>query len=335
MGKRGHLYHIINPSPWPVLTSIILLNVLVGFLLWVNKYILGSYIFWVGFILLLLVVDFWFRDIVREGTMEGKHTSLVQKGLKLGMLLFIVSEIMFFFSFFWGYFHFSLSPAIEIGCVWPPYGIQAFDYLHIPLYNTMVLLSSGVTVTWCHREIINQNKYWGECRVEVMWGKGEPKRDVWGRTYSVMGPIYSNRLKDIWMNYSRERLNYYYSKKFAYSPKTDHWAWPREFVQIYISLGLTLILALHFTYWQAKEYLISSFDITDGAYGSIFFMATGFHGFHVLLGTCFLAVCFIRVINYHFTKDHHLGLEFAIWYWHFVDVVWIFLFVVIYYGSKV
>jgi len=192
---------------------------------------------------------------------------MVQKGLKLGMILFIVSEVMFFFSFFWGYFHFALSPAIEIGCIWPPYGIQVFNYLHIPLYNTIVLLLSGVCVTWTHNEIVRKN------------------------------------LKN----------------KF----------------NTYFSLILTILLAIHFTYWQLREYIMSSFSIADSVYGSIFFMATGFHGFHVILGTLFLSSCFIRLIRFHFTRKHHLGLEFAIWYWHFVDVVWLFLFISIYWWSSV
>jgi len=152
--KRSHLFHIINPSPWPIFTSIILFNILVGFILWVNRYILGGHIIVVGLVLLGFVIQEWFKDVIREASYEGKHTSLVQKGLKIGMLLFIVSEVMFFFGFFWAYFHFALSPSLEIGCIWPPYGIQVFNYLHVPLYNTFVLLLSGVFVTWCHHNII-------------------------------------------------------------------------------------------------------------------------------------------------------------------------------------
>jgi len=174
---------------------------------------------------------------------------------------------VFFVSFFWAYFHFALSPAIEIGCLWPPYGIQAFNYLHIPLYNTFVLLLSGVCVTWTHNEIL---------------------------------------LKNV-----KNKFNAYFS------------------------LILTLILAIHFTYWQLREYIMSSFHIADSVYGSIFFMATGFHGFHVILGTIFLMVSYNRLINFHFTRDHHLGIEFAIWYWHFVDVVWLFLFISVYWWSSV
>lgn len=263
--KRSHLFHIINPSPWPFLVAITLFNVLAGVILWVNRYLIGGNIVLVSFLILVFFVQFWFTDIVREGTFEGKHTLPVQKGLKLGMILFIVSEVMFFFGFFWAYFHFSLSPAIEIGCLWPPYGIQVFNYLHIPLYNTFVLLLSGVFVTWCHHNIISNKK-----RLEAN----------------------------------------------------------------IISLIITILLAIHFTYYQLMEYISASFNISDSVYGSIFFMATGFHGFHVILGTCFLTVCFIRLWKGHFGMKHHLGLEFAIWYWHFVDVVWLFLYVCVYWWAS-
>jgi cytochrome c oxidase subunit 3 len=270
--KRSHLFHIINPSPWPFLVAITLFNLLIGVILWVNKYIIGSTIILISFIILLSLVQFWFRDIIREGSYEGKHSILVQKGLKLGMILFIVSEIMFFFGFFWAYFHFSLSPAIEIGCLWPPYGIQVFDHLHVPLHNTFILLLSGVFVTWCHHNIITTTI-----------------------SYDENKRLYINR----------------------------------------ISLIITIILAIHFTNYQLIEYLEAGFNISDSVYGSIFFMSTGFHGFHVILGTCFLIVCLIRLYKGHFSQTHHLGLEFAIWYWHFVDVVWLFLYICVYWWVSV
>ncbi len=265
--KRNHFWHLVDPSPWPILAALSLFNTLTGLILYFHFKNIGIYLSIYNFIILIFIVESWFTDIIREASFEGKHTKIVQKGLKLGMILFIVSEVMFFFSFFWGYFHFALSPAIEIGCIWPPYGIQVFNYVHIPLYNTFVLLLSGVCVTWTHNEIVVKN--------------------------------------------SKNKFNTYFS------------------------LILTIILAIHFTYWQLREYIMSSFSIADSAYGSIFFMATGFHGFHVILGTLFLSSCFIRLIRFHFTKNHHLGLEFAIWYWHFVDVVWLFLFISIYWWSSV
>lgn len=267
MNKRSHFWHLVNPSPWPILSALNLFNALTGLILFFHSKTIGSFLTIYSFINLIFVVECWFTDIIREATFEGKHTQSVQKGLKMGMILFIVSEVMFFFSFFWAYFHFALSPAVEIGCLWPPYGIQVFNYLHIPLYNTFVLLLSGVCVTWTHNEILLKN--------------------------------------------SKNKFN------------------------IYFSLILTLILAIHFTYWQLREYIMSSFSIADSVYGSIFFMATGFHGFHVILGTLFLTSCFIRLIQFHFTRNHHLELEFAIWYWHFVDVVWLFLFISVYWWSSV
>jgi len=263
--KRSHFFHIVNPSPWPFFVAITLFNVLAGVILWVNKYVIGGNIIIVSFLILVIFVQFWFTDIIREATYEGKHSIQVQKGLKLGMILFIVSEVMFFFGFFWAYFHFSLSPSIEIGCLWPPYGIQVFNYLHVPLYNTFVLLLSGVCITWCHNNIISIEK---------------------------------------------------------------------DFEANIITLVVTILLAIHFTYYQVIEYIEASFNISDSVYGSIFFMATGFHGFHVILGTFFLIICFIRLWKGHFGRKHHLGLEFAIWYWHFVDVVWLFLYVCVYWWAS-
>jgi heme/copper-type cytochrome/quinol oxidase subunit 3 len=202
---------------------------------------------------------FWFGDIIQEGTREGEHTLLVQQGLRFGMILFIVSEIFFFVSFFWAFFHFALSPNIFIYCVWPPIGVTTLDPWSIPCLNTVILLSSGVTLTWAHRLIL-LNK-------EV------------GATHTLL---------------------------------------------------TTIFLGVIFTLLQIFEYTQTTFSINDSAYGSIFFVATGFHGLHVLVGTIFLAVCYIRLRKGHFTPTRHLGFECAAWYWHFVDVVWLFLFTTIY-----
>ena len=170
---------------------------------------------------------------------------------------------MFFFAFFWAFFHSSLAPVYQIGGVWPPKAILAMDTYTIPLTNTVLLLSSGATVTWSHHAIILQAKR-----------------------------------------------------------------------QTIISLIFTLILAILFTYFQGLEYVSAPFNISDSVYGSCFYMATGFHGFHVFIGTIALLVSFIRIIYNHFTDKHHFGFESAIWYWHFVDVVWLFLFVNVYWWSS-
>jgi cytochrome c oxidase subunit 3 len=205
----------------------------------------------------------WWRDIVREATFEEHHTVAVQRGLRLGMILFIVSEIMFFFAFFWGFFHSSLSPAFNIGGVWPPKAIIAIDTYTVPLTNTFLLLSSGATVTWAHHAIILGAKR-----------------------------------------------------------------------HVIISLIYTILLASLFTYFQGLEYVTAPFDISDGIYGSCFYLATGFHGFHVFVGTVALLISFVRIVLGQQTTNHHFGFESAIWYWHFVDVVWLFLFINIYWWGN-
>jgi len=256
---QRHPYHIVTQSPWPLLTGFSSLFVTFGLTMYMHKYSLGYFLFIFGIICLISCMAIWWRDVIRESTFEGKHTTYVQKGLRIGMILFIISEIMFFVAFFWGFFHSSLAPTIAIGCVWPPIGIEPISAFGLPLLNTLLLLTSGATVTWTHHSIISGNK--------------------------------------------------------------------QESV---ISLFLTIILALIFTVIQVFEYIQAPFTISSGIYGSTFFMSTGFHGFHVLIGTLFLSVCLYRLIKGHFTKEHHLGFEAAAWYWHFVDVVWLFLFVSVY-----
>jgi cytochrome c oxidase subunit 3 len=213
--------------------------------------------------MILFMMFVWWRDIIREGTFEGQHTVSVQTSLRIGVLLFILSEVMFFFAFFWAFFHSSFNPSYSIGGVWPPVFLEVLNPWSIPLLNTLLLLSSGASVTWAHHSIVFGSKQ-----------------------------------------------------------------------QAVLSLQITLLLATLFTALQGFEYATSSFTISDGVYGSTFFMATGFHGFHVFIGTCFLFVCLVRVYLNHFTKEHHFGFEAAAWYWHFVDVVWLFLFVTIYWWGS-
>ena len=256
---QKHPFHLVDPSPWPLVASLGAFAMTSGGVLYMHKYIGGSRLFLTGFFITLYVMYTWWRDIVREGTFEGQHTIDVQKGLRMGMILFIVSEVMFFFAFFWAFFHSSFSPVFQIGGVWPPEAIEVIDAAGIPLLNTFYLLTSGVTVTWAHYAIILGDK-----------------------EDSIRGLI------------------------------------------------ATLFLAVLFTCVQVFEYYESSFSISDSVYGSCFYMATGFHGFHVFIGTCFLFICTVRIIYNHFTKEHHFGFEAAAWYWHFVDVVWLFLFVTVY-----
>jgi cytochrome c oxidase subunit 3 len=254
---QKHPYHLVNPSPWPVVGAISALVLAVGAILYMHDY--TPVVLPVGFVMILFTMFMWWRDVVREGTHEGHHTPVVQLGLRYGMLLFIASEVMFFAAWFWAYFNASLFPTEAIGGVWPPEGIATFNPFELPLLNTLILLSSGVTVTWAHHELLAGNR------------KG-----------TLQG------------------------------------------------LALTILLGASFTAIQAYEYSHAAFGFTDNIYPSTFFMATGFHGLHVIIGTIFLAVCWYRAYLGHFKPDHHFGFEAAAWYWHFVDVVWLFLFICIY-----
>lgn len=252
-----HPYHMVDESPWPLVRAFGGFFVTSGILFWFHARSL--ILFFLGILILALVIVQWWRDIAREGCLQGLHTSITELGLRWGMALFIVSEIFFFVSFFWAFFHRSLTPTIEVGSLWPPIGILAFNPFQVPLLNTIVLLSSGVRVTWAHHALIEAN-----------------------------------------------------------------------FSQTQQGLGLTVILGVYFTALQAIEYYEASFTFADRVYGSTFYLATGFHGLHVLVGTAFLIVCYFRHINIEYRAAHHFGFEAAAWYWHFVDVVWLFLYLTIY-----
>lgn len=260
---QRHPYHLVDPSPWPLIASVSVLLLTMGGVMYMHSYIGGGYLLSLGFLMVLYTMFVWWRDVIREATFEGHHTSVVQVGLRYGMLLFIVSEVMFFVAFFWAFFHSSISPTVELGAVWPPKGITILNPWEVPLLNTAILLLSGATITWAHHSII----------------AGRRNQAIYG-------------------------------------------------------LVFTILLAFFFTALQGMEYVEATFKISDGIYGTTFFMATGFHGFHVIVGTLFITVCLIRLIKYHFTRQHHFGFEAASWYWHFVDVVWLFLFISIYWWGS-
>ena len=261
--RTTHQFHLVDPSPWPLVASLGAFVMTNGGVLYLHKISGGWDLLTDGFFIILFVMWVWWRDVIREATYEEQHTFVVQRGLRLGMVLFIVSEIMFFFAFFWAFFHSSLAPVYNIGGVWPPKSIIPLNTYLIPLTNTFILLSSGSTVTWSHHAV-----------------KLQAKR------------------------------------------------------HIIIALMYTMGLATLFTYFQGVEYVSASFNISDGIYGSCFYMTTGFHGFHVFVGTIALLVSFVRAVLNHFSNTHHFGFESAIWYWHFVDIVWIFLFINVYWWGN-
>lgn len=257
---KKHPYHLVDPSPWPLFSAFSAFFLTIGGVMYMHSYQGGGFVLTFSFFMVLYSMFVWWRDVIRESTFEGLHTQAVQAGLRYGMILFIVSEIMFFLAFFWAFFHSSLAPTVEIGAIWPPKGIEVLNPWEVPFLNTIILLSSGASITWAHHAILAGNR--------------------------------------------QQAIN---------------------------GLGITILLAVIFTGFQAYEYLEAPFTISDGIYGSTFYMSTGFHGFHVIVGTLFLTVCLYRLYNHHFTKNHHFGFEAAAWYWHMVDVIWLFLFVCLYY----
>ena len=262
--EKNHDYHMVEPSPWPFVGSVAVLIMAIGGVFWMHSW--TPWVFFVGLVGVLYTMYAWWSDVIREANGHD-HTPVVQMHHRYGMMLFIASEVMVFFGFFWAYFDgfFRLDDVEQYARVaatsgvWPPTGVELFDPFHLPLFNTLILLTSGTTVTWAHHALL----------------EGDRKGLRWG-------------------------------------------------------LVLTVLLGALFTATQLLEYSEAGFSFAGSMYGSTFFMATGLHGFHVFIGTVFLAVCLIRAERGDFTPERHLGFEFAAWYWHFVDVVWLFLFASIY-----
>lgn len=256
-----HPYHLVDPSPWPLMGGLSAFVLAWGGVTYFHDHGQKAGLL-AGLALLLLTMALWWRDVVREARDGHSHTHAVRHGLRMGMAMFIASEVMFFVAFFWAFFH----SALKVGPMvtqWPPAGIQTLDTWHIPFINTLILMSSGVTLTRAHHAL--------------MASKITP---------------------------------------------TIRW------------LAATIVLGVLFLGLQIHEYGEAVFAFTDGVYPSVFYMATGFHGFHVFVGVCFLSVCLGRTLSGHFTAERHLGFEAAAWYWHFVDVVWVFLFIWVYWWGN-
>lgn len=255
--SQNNPYQLIRKSPWPFFAGIIGFSTALGLINFIHCY--RTNFLFLRLFFLSAVRVLWWRDIIRESTYQGHHTLSVIGNLRLGFLLFILREVIFFFRFFWAFFHRSLAPAVWIGCQWPPSGVVPLNFLATPLLNTVILLRSGASVTIAH--VLLRNGKIKECGYLIV---------------------------------------------------------------------LTVVLGVLFTSLQVKEYLECPFTIADSAYGRAFFLITGFHGAHVLIGTAILLVQTIRVFRGHFITFHHFGLDAAIWYWHFVDVVWLFLYTWVY-----
>jgi len=337
---NSHGYHLVSPSPWPFCTALAIFGLTVTFLLIFQEIQpLGKINFFLSIVYLIVCLQGWFRDIIIEATYQGQHTRDVQQGLRYGFILFIVSEIMFFFGFFWAFFHVSLSPSIEIGGIWPPKGIHVFNYYEIPLLNTLILLVSGATITYAHKAFFIGSDTIEKYKYAPLLGLGYDFEDLVDRNEKDFSTVLTNFFSRISFANSENILipdkgfmlmeGASIARKFIVLNKFFYYH-SESRVEIAKGLILTILLGIFFTIIQLYEYINAPFSISDGIYGSIFFLTTGFHGLHVLVGTIFLIVTFYRHYNYHFTREHHFGFEAAAWYWHFVDIVWLFLYISIY-----
>jgi cytochrome c oxidase subunit 3 len=276
-GAVKHDYHLVDPSPWPFVGSIGAFLMALGLVTFTKGFVQDEasplyFLFsrgqpWVGALGALVVAYTmigWWGDVIKESR-RGDHTPVVQIGLRYGMIMFIASEVMFFVAWFWAWFEQWIYAGVRLPDIasawthWPPEGVEVFDPFHLPLLNTLILLTSGTTVTWAHHALQHDKR-------------GEAK----------------------------------------------------------LGLFLTVVLGVCFTLVQAYEYSHAEFSYGGNLYGAAFFMATGFHGAHVIIGTIFLSVCLLRLLVGQFTPTKHFGFEAAAWYWHFVDVVWLFLFAFVY-----
>jgi len=272
--KPGHPFHLVDPSPWPLVGSLAAGVLAAGTVLWMHDVSWGDFHVGIrglvlGLVGVLMVMFFWWRDVIKEAVVQKAHSPVAKIGLRYGMALFIASEVMFFVAFFWAYLGAAFYPTEATGFQWPPKEVHPFNPFDVPFIMTLILLLSGTTVTWAHHAILE--------------GKN------------------GTALK---------------------------------------ALGITILLGILFTGFQAYEYSHAHFGWNDGTiegrdiYSSTFFMATGFHGLHVLIGTTFLIVCWFRLLKGHFTPKSHFGFEAAAWYWHFVDVVWLLLFCAVYWWGS-
>nr|YP_009675761.1 cytochrome c oxidase subunit III [Aphis citricidus]QDD68877.1 cytochrome c oxidase subunit III [Aphis citricidus] len=261
MMKMNQPYFILNLSPWPILMAMNTFNLMISNIMTLNfKFNLISLI---NMILIILISMLWWRDVIRESTFQGNHNFFIMNLIKFSMILFIISEMFLFISFFWNFLHNSLAPSIELGLNWPPKNIKFFNPLLIPLLNTIILLTSSFTITLTHFYLMNNSKN-----------------------------------------------------------------------KTIIFMNLTIILSIYFLILQLLEYNQATFTFSDSIFGSSFYMATGFHGLHVIIGTIFLFINLMRMFKLHFSFIHHISFELAAWYWHFIDIIWLFLYMTFYWWNN-
>jgi len=284
--QDNNIYFVPHKSSWPFSGSVSMFVMMVGVASWLNEVRWGRWVFYSGVAMLILTLFLWFSDVVRE-SVRGHYNDQVDGSFRMGMVWFIFSEIMFFAAFFGALFYARQFALPWLGGEgrgtsthqwlwesfsqsWPSSGpgqigghFQTIPAWGLPLVNTLILLTSGITLTISHHALKASKR-----AVLLFW------------------------------------------------------------------LGATVILGSLFLFFQAEEYIHAyrelNLTLGSGIYGSTFFMLTGFHGAHVAIGTLMLLVMWFRVAKGHFTSDHHFGFEAAAWYWHFVDVVWLMLFLFVY-----
>ena len=273
-------YFVPQPSYWPVTGSCALLLMGMGAAFWMNSVTAGPWMALAGFCLLITMMFGWFGTVIGESQAQ-KYNTQVDLSFRWGMSWFIFSEVMFFAAFFGALFYVRNLSVPDLGSLdskllWPDYSASwptvgpyikeqftPMGAIGVPLLNTIILLSSGFTLTLAHHAL-----------------------------------------------------------------KRGH----RGGLKLW--LFCTIALGFSFIGFQAYEYIHAyhelNLKLSTGVYGSTFYMLTGFHGFHVTIGAIMLSVMLARAFKGHFTADHHFAFEAAAWYWHFVDVVWLLLFVLVY-----
>lgn len=246
---QHHPYHLVDPSPWPAMTSLSILWLAIGLVLYFHKYQAGGFVLSLALMSVVYMASVWWRDVMRESR-NGCHTPKVKDGLHLGMILFIVTEAMFFVGLLWAFLHAALMPTVQIGMSWPPVGIVPVDWTRRPTLNTVLLATSYFS---------------------------------------------ANAAKHALDQGDRERCR--------------------------ISLIITIALGVLFTFYQYLEYTGAAFTFSDSIFGSTFYLSTGFHGFHVIIGFLFLTVCLFTLSDAG--PNRCTAMDLAVLYWHFVDIVWI------------
>jgi len=393
--KSLHHWHLVTPSPWPIFVSFSILFLVLAFVQYIHYFSLALLMIFISLGFVVSFAIFWWRDVIRESLL-GYHSKAVKESLTFGFVLFIASEIMFFFGIFWTLFYYKLAPEIQIGGVWPPEAIYPLDPLKVPLLNTLVLVTSGVAITLVHHDMVEFSTHLvGLKRRKLVnfgtsfvvpsapkkeenpfllsfWSMRKTMRRKYPRNYALTDfvttkPDILRKLEAVftWGTFSSltDRIGYMFILErmvddypittsqngminVGFVKDKVNWLriknkkglsfdiWQSLYMHdILIFFMITLLLAFAFTGLQLQEYWEASFQIMTSIYGSIFYFSTGFHGLHVIIGSIFLSVCFIRFYRYQYKSypfEFSVGFWMAIWYWHFVDIVWLGLYVFLY-----